>query len=48
MGLLTVLVIPQVGFVHVLIMLVGINVMLVQLGGLVSPAVKVRYVIKCD
>ena len=35
-------------FVHALIMSQGINVMLVQLGGLVSPAVKVRYVIKCD
>ena len=42
MGLLIVLVIPQVGFVHVLIMLVEINVMLVQLDGMVSQAVKVR------
>merc|ERR1739846_300953 len=40
MGLSTVLVIPQVGSVHVLIMLVGINVMLVQLDGMVSQAVK--------
>ena len=45
MGLLTVLVIPQVGSVHVLIMLVGINVMLVQLDGMVSQAVKVREII---
>ena len=45
MGLLTVLVIPQVGFAHVLIMLVGINVMLVQLDGMVSQAVKVREII---
>ena len=42
MGLSTVLVIPQVGSVHVLIMLVGINVMLVQLDGMVSQAVRVR------
>merc|ERR1719270_2370898 len=40
MDLLTVLVIPQVGSVHVLIMLVGINVMLVQLDGMISQAVK--------
>ena len=45
MGLLTVLVTPQVEPVHVLIMLVEINVMLVQLDGMVSQAVKVRKII---
>ena len=41
MGLLTVLVTPQVEPVHVLIMLVEINAILVQLDGMVSQVVKV-------
>ena len=41
MGLLIVLVIPQVEPVHVLIMLVEINAIRVQLDGMVSQVVKV-------
>ena len=45
MGLLTILVISQVDNAHVLIMFLGLNVMFVQLGGMVSQIVKVRQTI---
>ena len=45
MGLLTTLAMSQVDNVVVLIMFLGINVILVQLDGMVSQAVKVRKII---
>ena len=42
MGQLTILVISQVDNAHVLIMFLDLNVMFVQLGGMVSQTVKVR------
>ena len=44
MVLLMPVVLMMLEFVHVLLMSLGINVMFAQLGGMVSPAVKVRYV----
>ena len=44
MGLLTTLAMSQVDNVVVLIMFLGINVILVQLDGMVSQAVKVRQI----
>ena len=45
MGLLTILAMSQVDNVVVLIMFLGINVIVVQLDGMVSQAVKVREII---